>query len=353
MSTNRSNRAAEEKRVAVCLVGAARAFELTGPSIKKYVLDVYDQVDVFLHAPLDENSYKFQLLKGHKRLASLRIFKPNTLPETQLHKELLASTGSPNGIQGLLQYFSLVEGCWDMITKYENEHIFKYQWIIRTRVDGYWSGPLPPLEHFINGYYFVPYGSQFGGFNDRLGIGDRSTSQIALARLSLLSTIHHQGYRKLNSESAFKAQLESAKIKIKLEHFSFCVLSFRKYDWPLSGWDVPVVSISSKGHLNGAKCRPCTPKLTGHEAKAVAESLQRSWSWPGPVYGLELCDAQTDWERNWENIFDKAAGREIALIRKASLKQSKVNECIQQLSSFSEQWDVWDAPSPNTICTEN
>ena len=39
----------------------------------------------------------------------------------------------------------------------------------------------------------------------------------------------------------------------------FCVVSRRVYSNDM----MPVASLASKGHLNGAKCRPCTPLYTG------------------------------------------------------------------------------------------
>lgn len=86
-------------RMAVCLVGGARRFELTGPSIVENVLQVYPNADLFLHSPMDKNAYKFSLLKVAPRLASVRIFKPKPLNETQSQVRVLTASNSPNGIQ--------------------------------------------------------------------------------------------------------------------------------------------------------------------------------------------------------------------------------------------------------------
>lgn len=86
-------------RIAVCLVGGARRFELTGPSIIERILRVYENSDLFLHAPLDSNAYKLLLLNDAPRIASVKIFKPNFIPQTESEVRVLTASNSPNGIQ--------------------------------------------------------------------------------------------------------------------------------------------------------------------------------------------------------------------------------------------------------------
>lgn len=88
-------------RMAVCLVGGARRFELSGPSIVEKILEEYPNSDLFLHSPLDKNSFKFSLLKSAPRLASVRIFEPKPLPVTDSQLRVLTAANSPNGIQVL------------------------------------------------------------------------------------------------------------------------------------------------------------------------------------------------------------------------------------------------------------
>nr|ADE77704.1 unknown [Picea sitchensis] len=115
----------EEKshpRIAICLVGRARRFELTGPSLLKHVLNRYNNTDVFLNAPFDNDSHKFFFLKNANSLAAVRIFSPDTIEETTKRAEVLTPKGSPNGLQGLLQYFYLVEGCLKLIKSYQAKY---------------------------------------------------------------------------------------------------------------------------------------------------------------------------------------------------------------------------------------
>lgn len=86
-------------RMAVCLVGGARRFELTGPSIIENILNEYPNSDLFLHSPLDNDAFKFSILKSAPNVAAVRIFHPQPLPENESYVRVLTAHNSPNGIQ--------------------------------------------------------------------------------------------------------------------------------------------------------------------------------------------------------------------------------------------------------------
>lgn len=336
-------------RVAVCLVGGARRFELTGPSIVEKILEEYPNSDLFLHSPLDKNAFKFSLLKTAPRIAAVRIFEPKPVRETESELRVLTAANSPNGIQGLLQYFNLVEGCLTLIQKYQKQHKFKYDWIVRTRVDGYWNAPLHP-SNFVPGRYLVPPGSTYGGLNDRLGIGDLNTSTVALSRLSLIPELDSAGFRQLNSETAFRAQLTTRNVPYVAKRLPFCVVSDRKYDFPPSRFGVPVAALSSRGPLSGAKCRPCAPACRGQCVGDVMAGLYRGWSWTDWANGtLELCDAHGEWESGWEKMFDRVAGEKLATERKRGGSLT-LKKCVDDFEKMKRRSGNWEAPPPEKIC---
>lgn len=313
------------------------------------ILNVYQNSDLFLNSPFDSKAFKFSLLKLAPRIAVVRIFKPNIMVETDAQLRVLTSRNSPNGIQGLLQYFNLVEGCLTMIKSYQEQNNFTYDWIVRTRVDGYWAAPLGP-ENFIPGYYMVPPGSSYGGLNDRLGIGDLTTSTAALSRLSLIPELDAAGFQQLNSETSFKAQLTTRGVPHVAKRLPFCVVTDRRYDFPPTRFGVPVAALSSRGPLSGAKCRPCEAVCSGSCVGEVMSRLDRGWSWTDWSNGtLELCDAHDAWETGWEKVFDRVAGEKRASARR-KVSALKFERCVADFEEMRRRTSIWDAPPSAEIC---
>lgn len=352
LKNNRDERLKAEldrSRIAVCLVGGARRFELTGESIIEKILKAYPSSDLFLHSPVDHNSYKLSILKDAPRIAAVKIFKQDKVPETESQVRVLTAANSPNGIQGLLQYFNLVEGCLTMINSYQAQYNFTYDWIVRTRVDGYWSAPLSP-DNFIKGRYVIPPGSSYGGLNDRLGVGDFKSSVIALSRLSLIPQLNSSGYYQLNSERSFKAQLTTNNIPFSFKRLPFCIVTDRRYDFPPSRFGVPVAALSSHGPLSGAKCRPCTAVCSGACVGNVMSGLYKGWSWTEWANNtMDLCDASGEWEIGWQRLFDNTAGKKLAAVRKR-VEVLKVKDCVANFENMKRRAAIWEAPPPSKIC---
>lgn len=340
----------DTRRVAVCLVGGARMFELTGKSIRKNLLEVYPNTDVFLNSPLDRDSHKLPLLAG-RNLRSARIFIPQQIPETHMSAETITAWGSPHGLQGLLQYFSLVEGCYNMVKQYEVRHQIKYDWIIRTRVDGYWHQPLGNITELDPNFYYVAAGSDFRGLNDRFGMGNSHTSRAANSRFSLLPLMHERGLRGLNSESAYKAQFDLSEIPYKRIQVPFCIMTLRREAYPPPPFGLLVLSMASEGPMSGTYCRPCDKEDNATVSAAIVDGCSPNWDWPG-VSGSEVrtCNARTPWAENWREIaapvYRADVGEEIRIFNETR----GMEECESEMQAFEMMWEIWDAPPAETIC---
>ncbi|CAI5486057.1 unnamed protein product [Closterium sp. Naga37s-1] len=411
-------------RVAVCLVGGARDFELTGPSIvQRLLLPLLPHRPVlFLHAPLDHASFKlWPLLWAARRgvavgavrvfpstwvnesalpervvedpssphgtqcgvaVGAVRAFPSTWVNESALPPGLVEDPSSPHGTQGMLQYFCLVEGCIPLIHAYERRHAITFDWLLRTRVDTFWHRPLPPLAAFPPHAYTIPFGSDCFGLNDRFGLGTWHTALPALSRLSMLPAIAAGGaFRQfsmqgvgglgqeasnshaipvevptgLNSEQAFKAQLALAGVAVARADLSFCVVSRRVY----RHHSMPVLSLNTSTPLNGAKCRPCYPKIKGAEANLRI----RQWYLEGSRFGphrspsfanrtdFALCDAAKPWPAPHvaAALFDAAAGPRLARERH-SIMHVTLQGCARNFRKLRRHAEEWQAPAEAVLC---
>eukprot|EP00897_Mesotaenium_endlicherianum_P002167 jgi/Mesen1/1979/ME000147S01072 len=338
--------------LAVCLVGGAQAFDLTGWSIKENLLKAYPGSDVFLNVPIDENTHKLSVLLGTPRIASLAILPQGPMKEDEAALQVLKAGGSSNGLQGLLQYFDLVEGCASLIEKFERERGAPYRWIMRTRMDGFWSGRPPPLSLLDSSggmVLTVPHGLDFNGVNDRLGVGTRRTSIAALRRLSALPVLKERGCSLLNSEEAFKHQLLACSVTTARAHFPFCILSHRQYAWaPTGAWVPPVAALDRTAVLNGAKCCPCLPAATANESQP--ELLPLLGVQPGATgVRVRMCNAQGPWDANWDSLFDAVAGPAATAARKSILGRS-FKECVTENRALQASARLYRGPPPAMLC---
>ncbi|CAI7785953.1 unnamed protein product, partial [Closterium sp. NIES-53] len=432
--------------LAVCLVGGARDLDATGPAIIHHLLPSLLPFDLFIHAPLDENAAKISALArahamhgdhatassssssssstgnqdGSSRsgyneqqsaagkmagaIKGVRVF-PVVPVDASLYPGsiIILPWGSPNGVQGILQYFRLIEGCLPLIEREENTNRAgqPYRWVLRTRLDGYWSAPAPLLSSFIGwagkgaerreggagggggggpegkegesmgerAAYVVPYGSNWGGVNDRFGFGTREESVVALSRLAMLDEVNRYRQRigikrQMNSEVTFKLQLKSRDIAVQPASLPFCVLSRRAFPDACSSI---TVSINASVPLNGAKCQPCHPCAEGKEVEAILNATSPSSDkWLGPVQsGVAFCPggkgrgkgrsgAEGSWPSDWEEIFRRTVGDELAARqRRIRSRVGEIDTCTRLLEKMRATVSNWDAPSPLALCVRS
>ncbi|CAI5935201.1 unnamed protein product [Closterium sp. NIES-64] len=260
--------------------------------------------------------------------------------------------------RGLLQYFRLVEGCVDLIATHQQQHNISYRWVIRTRVDGYWTAPPPLLPSLHPSAYTIPFGFDWGGLNDRLGIGSWDASKVALRRLSALQDLFSAGYRALTSEKAFRAQMDAAGVAVARKHFHFCVVTRRRSRGG-DGCAAMMFSTATYGPLNGAKCRPCSsPCAVDDQAAAIINTVRAAggmYRHPLPP-GMQLCDAKQAWEGAWERQFDRDVERQRGG-KTLSWQRRNIGRVAASLAHCTEQFNklkavsvTWDSPPPVAVC---
>ncbi|KAK4253848.1 hypothetical protein QN277_010471 [Acacia crassicarpa] len=72
---------------------------MTRSSIVDNILKQYPNSDLFLHSPLGKDDFNFSLLKNAPRVASVRIFQLQPLPETESEARVPIALNSPNALQ--------------------------------------------------------------------------------------------------------------------------------------------------------------------------------------------------------------------------------------------------------------
>eukprot|EP00850_Spirogloea_muscicola_P023861 SM000397S15167 [mRNA] locus=s397:15831:22172:- [translate_table: standard] len=290
------------RKTAICLVGGVRELDLSGTSLKEHLLPTFENV-----------------LKGVK-LVAVKVVSLKALlaREGQIDQGVvddLVAEGTPSGKEALLHYYQLVESCFNLIEMYETKKDVIYEQVLWTRIDTFWSSR-PHLSRAHSEAYYAPEGSSgtdFGGLNDRLGLGPRDFSKAAMMRYTALKDLHAKGLERLGSEGIYKAQLEAAGVPVERLDLPFCIPTHRTFPFPPV--DAPVAPMGTPAARNGIYCRPCKPL-------AEADVALRS-SWDMDVF----CDASTEWEDSWESIFDQMAGPEAAEVRRHVRDRSQ-EQCL-------------------------
>lgn len=316
-------------RVAICLVGGLREFELTGPSIRTYLLPAYKNADVFIVTPHDKDAWKVYLLH-ETHVVAVRIEEQKDVPVDEIVDEIFPDSASPTGKQGLLKYLALMEACKELVEEYERRNGFRYDWILRTRPDSVWqSRPLPLSFYFSNNFY-IPPGSDWWGINDRLTLGKRDWTLTSMAGLSSIPTHYRLGQIRLTSEDKFEKHLANEGIlrKVVRSHFPFCVLSRRGgFNFPpldiMDGRVAPLGTVSAR---DGAYCRPCEVERRPSVLKVI----------PMSYFGMKhYCNASGPWTSDWIFLFRKAVGQEEWAAYDKFQRENNRCSCYKNVGTFS------------------
>ncbi|KAK9164672.1 hypothetical protein Syun_005574 [Stephania yunnanensis] len=313
------------------------------------------EADLFLHSPLDSNSFKFALLDASPRLASIRIFKPQALAETEERLRVLTSHNSPNGIQvrtraaAVLQPSGGVPEVDRRVPKAAQLHLRLGHPDPGRRVLVRPTGPLQlhtqqPLPgptrirlrrtqrpHRNRGPQLIPSRPVAPRPHPTTRLGRADPAQLGVR---LQSPTHHP--------------------RRPLHHKAPPILRGLR-----QAIRVPPGEVRGAGGVDGEPgaaergemqavqggCgRGCVEKVMG--------AVEKGWSWTEYRNGsLELCDAHGEWEVGWEEVFDGVAGEELARERRRGEGMRRnVGECVEGMEKVRRRAWKWEAPGSEEIC---
>lgn len=190
-------------RIALCISGYFRGFQICFPSWKRYLLNNNHQFDVFVCTGHTKDVYipdrvepDIEILRRNFGLVKFHI----DTPVTDIPLIYRMRNYNHRNISGMLSMFRKIKIANEMKTAYEKEHGFVYDTVVRWRPDTL-------LESQVNfecdgQSMFLPKHGDFGGLNDQMAW---STSAIMNHYSSLYD--HIFGYMTNDSNLRFDPEL--------------------------------------------------------------------------------------------------------------------------------------------------
>jgi len=202
-------------KTAVCFTGQCRSLEYTHESIKSNLLAYLGDCDIFMYISENDSSYKSTKFLTPTEI----IIEADPVLELDGIEHLQAE--HRGGINGLMQMLHGMKKCNDMRKDYENKNNFKYDRIIRSRLDVRYFNPLPSDidQYDIDNFVYIPdfhcWSCVKGnGYNDRFAIGNRENMDIYLSEFDSIKKYATEGHV-VHAESTLYHHLNKNNVKVK------------------------------------------------------------------------------------------------------------------------------------------
>ena len=254
-------------RTLVCILAETRAYKITWPSFKNFVLDPL-RADLLLCISVPDN-YEFS--NPYWQFAKYRFATPEfldwgdafdeaqrveskndtnlNLPNWRILLDIkdqwlggIKGPGQHSGSAGILIYYR-----WYLLKKIESEGLLdKYDRFIVTRSDFIWETAHPPVSHLNVENIWIPDGEGYGGVTDRHVI---LSKENIISYLKILSPIINdpdtlfsemRGKDNWNLEQFIDYSLEREGVKSSVRFFPYVMYSAREWSgttsWSKGQW---------------------------------------------------------------------------------------------------------------------
>jgi len=198
-----------DQRIAVCLLGLERTFDLIGDNIALLLerLKLMGEVHLFGVKPVTETwAYVRRVLTQTGLLENVTIEPQVFVNLTAPPKFIPQASG-----RGFMIELWDCAHCGSMINASEARFGWQYEVIVRLRLDLFWD-VLPPMPRaFGHNDVHVPYMSACKGANDKFAIGGRTGMERYLTRVHLLR--YMPPHRSFTSERFLRAAIDHTRVQ--------------------------------------------------------------------------------------------------------------------------------------------
>ena len=202
-------------KTAVCFTGQCRSLEFTHQNIKNNLLGPLGDCDVFMYISDNKMAYKAKDFMT----ATEMVIVPD--PKLDLSGINHIQAEERGGINGYMQMLYAMKKCNEMRLQYEKKNNFKYDRIIRSRLDVKYFNELPSDfdDYDIENYIYIPDFHCWGvvqgaGYNDRFAVSNRNSMSIYLSEYDYIKKYSLMGHT-VHAESSLYYHLNYHNQKVR------------------------------------------------------------------------------------------------------------------------------------------
>ena len=199
-----------EVKTAICFSGQPRSMQYTHQNLRKVFDDYFEDYDIFAHIPVCSTDN--QVLEYFPK-AIVKI-----VPDQHIDESKILGSRFKTGPQRYLQQINGMKQVNLLRKQKEQADNFKYDFVIRCRMDVKFTTSLPRLNTLSNERIYIPDFHHFGGINDRFCIG---SSDLIDNYMNIIDTYFDEGIRNGHAETFLRYCLDKKNTKIELIDIRF------------------------------------------------------------------------------------------------------------------------------------
>jgi SAM-dependent methyltransferase len=216
------------KKIAICLSGLMRTYDLCFPALNEKILSKYD-CDVFIHC-WDTSEWNCAAVSANK---INELYKPKSLIIEAPIEFNVGLTQSLNhqkrNVNGLASMFYKIFKCNELVSD-------DYDFIMRLRGDMFFTSDLPDLNNLKENTLYLPSYGNFCGYNDQFAIGSKNIMNIYSDVFNNLESLAKQ-VNMINPEFMLKKHIDNYGISVERLDFEYYLWKFPNFKYDVKTYE--------------------------------------------------------------------------------------------------------------------